>query len=210
MFTAAQPERSKEKYMEELKLILKSISEYGAWDIISLLILLTGFIWGLATFWFRRKSLKNFTVCFNWKRVPKNNYPLQLTVEFTNRTQKTAFITGMYFIPDKLRPHPNARIDSSSKRMELKFPTPANVGGRDILLYQKFDSIIENDKSDNTFVCLDPTHSDEEIKKAFHFERAGTLYFYLTLLNREEKPNIYRFKVHAHKNYQLGFWEQFK
>ena len=189
---------------------LKGCSTYGVWDIISLLIIFGGFIWGLRALWIRRKSLSNFTVFFNWRREKDNNFPLHLVVEFTNRTQQPAFISGLYFVPKSLRPDPNARYDSGSGKMEMKFPEQRNVEGRNILFFEHFDVIIENDKTNFSFACIDPSHTDEEIKHLLDFKRAGNLYFYLILLNREEKPRVHKFKVPAYKKYDYGYWERIK
>jgi hypothetical protein len=71
------------------KEFLLCASAYGAWDILSLLIVIGGAAYGYLRFFRPVRAIRNLTVFFNFGRDQTNNFPLQLVIEFSNHTGRS-------------------------------------------------------------------------------------------------------------------------
>ena len=197
-----------------MKSFLLAMSDFGIWDILSLALFIGGALYGYFRFFRPTTHIPNLTVFFNYQRLSDFHFPLQLTVEFTNHTGKSAFITSVWFKCVDIRPHPNARLDAGTKRLEIKFPeSRTNEHGERFYVLSAFECYLKDGSSAPTFVPLDPSHTDDEIRRVLQDGLLGYLECYVTLLSREHKPTVYRLRVCPRKDYNLTprpLWKQLR
>lgn len=177
---------------------LQFCAKYDVASWLALLIMVLGLILGYLRFFRPRRSIKNFPVNIHWKREPGRNFPLRITVQLTNHTDNSVYISSLSFKALRLRRDPQANADTATERQHLKFPEP--VEGEDYTLLNKFDFFLPVDSSISTYAPIDPNHSDEEVKRAFTCGRVGIVECYVTILPRAYKPQVFRLKIKPRSN----------
>ena len=178
-----------------LKNFLISAAKYDFWSLLSLIILILGTVAGYLKFYRFRRSIRNLTVQFGYKRHPEENFPLRITVWFTNYTGKNIHIASATFKCRELRPDPNAMRDTHTGKMPLKFPKESRL--------QEFEFYLKVDESAGTYVPIDPKHTDKEIEDAFRHGKVGIFDCYVTLLSRDYKPLVHCLRIKPKENFEV-------
>jgi len=172
---------------------LQFCARYDIAGWLSVLIMVAGSVVGYLRFFRPRRSIPNFPVKIHWHRNAPRNYPLRITVEFTNHTGRSAYVSSVSFKASGLRADPKAGVDTATRRQHLKFPVP--VPGQNYTLLKDFDVYLPVDGSTSTYAPIDPQHTDEEIKRAFTCGRVGVVECFVTVLPRSYKPQVFRLRI---------------
>jgi hypothetical protein len=179
--------------IKEILAFLELCAKYDVAGWLSLFIMGIGALWGYVRFFKPRRSIRNFPVKIDWRRAEGMNWPLQITISFTNHTGKKAYISSVSFRPTGLRPAPHAAADTATQKQPIKFPVP--VPGANYSMLEDFDVFLDVDRTTSTYAAIDPQHTDEEVMRAFTCGRVGVLDCFVCLLSREYKPEVHRLRV---------------
>jgi hypothetical protein len=96
------------------------------------------------------------------------NFPLRLGVNIRNTTGLSVLVTSRYFeMGTALRPHVNAKGNPSQNQYEIKFAAP----GSNTL--NQFQVLIPPTQSTSTWMPLDPTHTDTEVRSTIDSAGCG-------------------------------------
>lgn len=184
--------------------LLKELAAYGFWDILSLLLVAGGAVWGYVRFFRAVRWIPNLTVFFHYHRGPTQAFPLVVAAELTNHTGKSMFITSVSFKCRRLRPDPTGKRDAGSGNLEIKFPPPPqNVPPGSPVMLSEFEAFLRDGESTHTWAPLDPTHSDEDVRYALQMGSVGYLECYVTLLSKDHKPFVYLLRAHPKIDYGI-------
>ena len=190
--------------IELIRNLLLSFAKYDLWSFISLGILVLGSIVGYLKFYKPRRSIRNFIVNLHYERAPGWNFPLRITVVFTNHSGKNVHIASASFKFKDLRPDPRAIGDTYTGKLPLKFPKEVQLpSGEKETLLQEFEYYLKVDESTGSYAPIDPKHTDEEIELAFKRGKVGVFDCYVTLLSRDHKPLVHRLKIKPRKKFPL-------
>ena len=163
--------------------LLLEVNKLGIWSIIDCAIVLLGFILGIIYIFWAKRNVKNLNF-FVYPLRDDSNYPLKIHLEIRNYTGRSVVISYAYFQYNKLCPDEKARGDTLTRKYELKFPSEGYLIEVECFLKHK-------DKID-TWISLDPKHTDEEIKNAIEERKVGIFSCFLTWI--EEKPKSHKLK----------------
>lgn len=179
-------------------------ARFDFWSFLSLAILILGSVAGYLKFYRPRKSIQNFIVNFHYERAPGWNFPLRITIAFTNHTGKNVHIASASFKCKDLRPDSRATGDTYTGKMPMRFPKEVTMpDGKKEVLLEEFEYYLKVDESTGSYAPIDPNHTDEEIKRAFMRGKVGTFNCYVTLLSRDHKPLVHRLRVKPKKHITL-------
>ena len=146
---------------------LKWANDYGIWDLIQTLIIIATFMFGLKLVLFPKKRIRNLNFFTQMKRGHPQ-YPLIIYIEIRNYTGRTVIISNPFFEYKTLRPDPNARGDLPTSEYEVKFPGPSG------LELSEVEVMLRNKEHVQTYVVLDPTHTDSEVQYALRNRKVGS------------------------------------
>ena len=89
----------------------KFLNEIGLWEILNLLLVLFGFIWG-AIYLFRRNRIPHLNLHVTHRRRVGQNYTSLIDIEFRNYTGCSVVISSPYFRYKKVKADKAAHRDS--------------------------------------------------------------------------------------------------
>lgn len=162
------------------------LNNIGIWEIINVIILVSGVIIG--SFYLARgrrvPMLNIFT--YHGKREG-THYTSLINIEFRNYVGTSIVICNPYFKYGNLRPDSAARRDSFSGETEVKFV------GKNGTVLTEIEAFIPHKENTSTWVPIDPAHTEVEIKAALENKKVGILYF--TCIWVKEKPKVKKLKI---------------
>lgn len=148
--------------------ILKSLNEHGIWDMLQCAGLLSAAIVVCFYLWFPRRRVTNLNFHVTTSR-DNDNYPLKIRIEIRNFTGRAVVISHPTFKFRALRPHAQAHGHSATGEYEVKFPG-VNAG-----LLTEVEYLLRHGEHVNTWIPLDPAHTDEQAAAATQTTAAGVL-----------------------------------
>jgi hypothetical protein len=99
-------------------------------------------------------------------------FPLKLALEIRNTTSLSVLVTSKYFeIGTVLRPHVNAKGNPAQNQYEIKFALP---GGPNL---NQFEVLIHPHQSTSTWIPLDPSHTDADVRSAIASASCGKWHY---------------------------------
>jgi hypothetical protein len=157
-------------------------AEHSLWEMLNTAILLAVSATGVIFFWAKRRvrNLNFFTRCVR----DQSEYPLKIYLELRNYTGRSVVISSPFFVCTRLRPDPNARGDSPSGKLEIKFPDRSNT------LLTEVEYLLRHRENVSTWMPIDPAHSNEEVNEAIKRRHVGKFHCMCTWL--QEKPKIHK------------------
>lgn len=158
---------------------LKWANDLGIWDLVQTIVLVGTLVIGVKFLIFPKRRVRNLNYFTQISR-DHPDWPLRLLLEVRNYTGKSLVISSPFFTFRDLRPDPKAHADSLTGEYEIKFPDPANQQLNEV------ESFIRHKESVQTWIPLDQSHSDEDVRLALSARRVGT--FTCTCTWLEEKP----------------------
>ena len=184
--------------------ILLTLAAYGFWDILSLLLLAAGAMWGYVRFFRPVRSIPNFTVFFNYCRDLGHQYQSLLTIELRNHTGHSVHIMSAGFKCEGLRPHPDGTRDAGTGKLEIKFSQSLiKQPGTSQSVLSTFEAFLTDGQSMATWAPLDPTHSDDDVRYAMQLGTVGYFECYVTLISKNHKPLTYRLIARPKTNFGI-------
>ena len=165
---------------------LKFLNMLGLWEIVNVIILIIGVIFG-SIFFIRGGRIPMLNIFTNHGHRPGTNYTSLINIEFRNYVGCSLVICNPYFKYRDLHPDPAAHRDSYSGETEVKFC------GQGTNALTEIETFIQHKNSTATWIPIDPKHTDEEVKTALEHKRVGVLYY--TCIWIKEKPRIKKISV---------------
>ena len=151
----------------EVLSFMKSANDYGLWDSIATAVLLASFLIGVKLVFFPKKRIPHLNIHFEKVR-DTTNYPLKICVQIRNYTGRSCVIAFPLVELNGLRADPKARANSSTGEYELKF----SWGGSYLTEIEVF---LKHRESTDTWIPIDPTHTDEEVDVALSKGKVGRI-----------------------------------
>lgn len=129
------------------------------WEIINVLILVSGVIFG--SFYFARsRRIPMLNIFTSYSKRDGINYTSLINIEFRNYVGNSIVICNPYFRYLDLMPDPVAHRDSFSGETEVKFKGSNSTGLTEI------EAFIPHKGNTATWIPIDPAHTEAEIKEA--------------------------------------------
>ncbi len=146
----------------------KFMAQWDIWGIIGILITAIPSVF-LIAYLFPRRRIKNFYI--DTKRgVANQSYPKVVFARLTNHTNQPLYIISEGFeFGSSVRPSPNGAKDATTGVYEIKFE------GRVDNILSEIDTLIRPNQIINTWIPVDPSHSDREIDEALDKREIGVL-----------------------------------
>ena len=165
----------------------KFLNEIGLWEVLNLLLVLSGFIYG-AIYLFRRNRIPHLNLHVAHHRRVGQNYTSLVDIEFRNYTGCSVVISSPYFRYNKLKADKAAHRDSYSGDTEVKFLSKNGETG-----LTEVETFLMHKENTSTWIPIDPNYSDDLVSKTLQEKKVGTLYFNCTFI--KEKPATYKMAV---------------
>jgi hypothetical protein len=100
------------------------------------------------------------------------HFPLKLWIEIRNTTSLSVLVTSKHFeIGTVLRPHVNAKGNPAQNQYEIKFAAPGSSN------LNQFQVLIHPNQSTSTWMPLDPSHTDAEVRSAINSASCGKWHY---------------------------------
>ena len=162
------------------------LNNLGTWDIVNVLILVSGVIFG-SLYFARSRRIPMLNIFTYHNKRAGVNYTSLINIEFRNYIGCSVVICNPYFKYTDLRPDPVAHGDSYSGEYEVK------LIGKNGNALTEIEAFIPHKENTSTWVPIDPAHTEEEIKTALKNKKIGILYF--TCIWVTGKPKVKKFKI---------------
>jgi len=162
--------------MKSFEEFLICMSQYGIWDIISFLVLITSSIIAIRYLWFPICKVDNLNFYITHTR-DVTEYPSKLNFEIRNFSNKNIILSNTYFKPNKLVAHQNARGDTLLKKYEIKFPPH----------FTHPDCLIIHGQVETTWFPIDPNLTDVQIQEFIKNKKAGKFVCKCTFLTKRPR-----------------------
>ena len=150
-------------------------------------IVIAGVVFG-SFYFFRKRRVPMLNIFTSHSKRQGVNYTSLINVEFRNFTGCGIAICNPYFKYRDLKPDPVAHRDSYSGEAEVKFR------GVDGNVLTEIETFLRHKESTATWIPVDPTHSNEEVKSALNSKRVGILYFTCVWITK--KPKVRNLAIH--------------
>jgi len=142
--------------------------------------------WGRDRFTSTKAPWITFRVREPHRPPPGATYLCKILVDITNQLPgQSVRLAAAYFVFAKsspLRPDPMWSREYKTKRFHLRFVSSKTKQ------HDWRDVYLRTGETNNTFIGVDPQHSDEDIKQAIRAENVGRLYFQMTRWTDSGRP----------------------
>lgn len=171
---------------------LRYLAELGAWDLVSIVMAVTGVIGVSLWLFVPRRRVPGLNVYVTSERVPADRagderFPLRLRMEIRNFSGAPVLIRRAGFTFVALRADPQCPMHTETKECEVKFPgrVPNELCEPDCYLRQGGCVL--------TWIAIDSGHTDQEINEALQANRVGVLR--CSIVHLREKAQLYELKT---------------
>ena len=167
--------------------VLKNANDHGIWDMISVLVLIPSFFLAIYLLFLPRRRVPNLNFHITSTR-DDSNYPLRINIEIRNLTGRAVVISHPSFkFAGILRGHPQAHRHTETGEYEIKF------AGQQPQQLTEIECLLRHTENTQTWVPVDPEHTDEQVNQAIQSMRAGMLICTCTWF--QEKPKSHKLKT---------------
>jgi hypothetical protein len=169
---------------------LAFLTQIGFWEIVSTGILISGSVVGIRLLVGSTSHIPDLNFYITWTRnppIPANRYPLTLDFEIRNLSHHFCVISTAYFRFDMAKPGSHAHGDSVSQQYEIKFRSNPDDTKSEIAALLRHRDIV------TTYIPLDETQTDEELRELSRSRRFGTLYCDVVFIR--QRPYTRRLKL---------------
>ena len=156
------------------------LNNLGFWEMMNFFIVIAGVVFG-SFYFFRKRRVPMLNIFTSHSKRQGVNYTSLINVEFRNFTGCGIAICNPYFKYRDLKSDPVAHRDSYSGEAEVKFR------GVDGNVLTEIETFLRHKESTATWIPVDPTHSNEEVKSALNSKRVGILYFTCVWITKKPK-----------------------
>lgn len=165
----------------------KYANDYGIWDFIQAAAIVGGGTFAWFAFIRPKKRIRHLNVQAHFTRKPAEATPLKVWIRIRNYTGRSVVLSRSYFCYRDLRAS-GSTGDSYSGEYEVKFPNEARTDITEV------ECLLRPDKKTHTWMGLDPSHTDDEVKAALKDKKVGELTLELYWIE-EDKPRKERLRV---------------